>query len=147
VTDNASNLSKAFRKYQPLEEDEDDERQLPSPELSAMKIRLIAKKMREEGDMRDSNVEVQEGLDGREECEACFKLPKHLRCAAHILRLVAVNDCHLDKIHGSRADAYRTRYREAFSMLNRLWNHGGIYWRRYSKNLGPTVSKAILRLL
>lgn len=100
VTDNGSNFIKAFKKYQPVEEDdsEDDE-----DEVTFMDINDILQKSVGEDD--------DEGV--------VITLPPHQRCASHTLNLVSCTD--VNKWLLSRPEA-KAIYRSATAKCTALWN-------------------------
>uniref|UniRef100_A0A3Q2CSW0 BED-type domain-containing protein n=1 Tax=Cyprinodon variegatus TaxID=28743 RepID=A0A3Q2CSW0_CYPVA len=98
ITDNGSNFLKAFKKYQPVDEDDDS--------------------VDEEGD-EVTFVDINDVLQARvDEDEDVINLPPHYRCASHTLNLVSCSD--IEKWILSRPE--KALYRSATAKCTALWN-------------------------
>uniref|UniRef100_A0A3Q2V7V7 BED-type domain-containing protein n=1 Tax=Haplochromis burtoni TaxID=8153 RepID=A0A3Q2V7V7_HAPBU len=104
VTDNGSNFVKAFKKYQPVEEDdsENDEDEVTFTNMND----ALKNSVGDEND-NDENVGVT------------ITLPPHQRCASHTLSLVSCND--VDKWLLSQSET-KAVYRSATTKCTGLWN-------------------------
>jgi len=109
TTDNGSNFLKAFRVFgEDRNDNEVSDVEEPGEEMEE-----------EEGEEEVEFVNVSVILaedDGME-----FELPKHQRCACHLLNLVSTVDA--EKATGN--DGYKKMYRSTFSKCQALWNKCG----------------------
>ncbi|KAL3992372.1 protoporphyrin/coproporphyrin ferrochelatase [Sarotherodon galilaeus] len=101
VTDNGSNFVKAFKKYQPVEEDDSEN------EVTFTNMNDALKNSVGDDNDNDENVGVM------------ITLPPHQRCASHTLNLVSCND--VDKWLLSQSET-KAVYRSATTKCTGLWN-------------------------
>uniref|UniRef100_A0A672FKG4 BED-type domain-containing protein n=1 Tax=Salarias fasciatus TaxID=181472 RepID=A0A672FKG4_SALFA len=101
VTDNGSNFIKAFRKYQPIEEDDSEDEE---DEVTFMNI----------NDVLENTVG-----DANDDDDVVIALPPHQRCASHTLNLVSCTD--VEKWILSRPET-KAIYRSATTKCTALWN-------------------------
>lgn len=100
VTDNGSNFVKAFKKYQPVEEDDSEDEE---DEVTFMNIHDV----------------LQNSVGGDDDDDAVITLPPHQRCASHTLNLVSCND--VDKWILTSPET-KAVYRSATTKCTALWN-------------------------
>uniref|UniRef100_A0A672KH92 HAT C-terminal dimerisation domain-containing protein n=1 Tax=Sinocyclocheilus grahami TaxID=75366 RepID=A0A672KH92_SINGR len=103
VTDNGSNFIKAFKEYQPVESEEDEEKEVEEDdgEVAFTDLHSV---------LTGGNYEdAQQGL--------CV-LPAHYRCAAHTLNLIANNE--IGKWLASNPES-RAVYRSSTAKCSALW--------------------------
>ncbi|KAI2645638.1 Zinc finger BED domain-containing protein 4 [Labeo rohita] len=112
TTDNGSNFIKAFREYGEQQQDENNN---------------CASSETEEDACSDENEQEEEGVDVdfievtpilMEDDGLQFQLPKHHRCACHLLNLVAT----VDAAKANSNDSYKRLSRSAFAKCSGLWN-------------------------
>ncbi|XP_067298604.1 zinc finger BED domain-containing protein 4-like [Pseudorasbora parva] len=105
TTDSGSNFLKAFRIYGVEKDDAQEERDfIPD----------------DESDESESEMEYQELsgiLDG--DCGLEYQLPRHQKCACHLLNLVATVDASAAE---TGSEAYKRLSRSAFAKCSALWN-------------------------
>lgn len=106
TTDSGSNFLKAFRIYG--EEKEDDAQEEGDFILD------------EESDKSELEMEYQE-LSGiiNGDCGLEYQLPRHQKCACHLLNLVATVDASAAE---AGSDTYKRLSRSAFAKCSTLWN-------------------------
>uniref|UniRef100_A0AAZ1XY96 HAT C-terminal dimerisation domain-containing protein n=1 Tax=Oreochromis aureus TaxID=47969 RepID=A0AAZ1XY96_OREAU len=104
VTDNGSNFVKAFKKYQPVEEDDSEN---DEDEVTFTNMNDALKNSVGDDNDNDENVGVM------------ITLPPHQRCASHTLNLVSCND--VDKWLLSQSET-KAVYRSATTKCTGLWN-------------------------
>ncbi|KAL1246567.1 hypothetical protein QQF64_034612 [Cirrhinus molitorella] len=112
TTDNGSNFIKAFREYGEQQQDENNN---------------CASSETEEDACSDEDEQEEEGVDVdfievtpilMEDDGLQFQLPKHHRCACHLLNLVAT----VDAAKANSNDSYKRLSRSAFAKCSGLWN-------------------------
>ncbi|XP_058629915.1 uncharacterized protein LOC131539375 [Onychostoma macrolepis] len=109
TTDSGSNFLKAFRIYG---EEKDDDAQDAQEEEDFI--------LEEESDESESEMEYQD-LFGilDEDCGLEYQLPRHQKCACHLLNLVATVDASAAE---AGSDTYKRLSRSAFAKCSALWN-------------------------
>ncbi|XP_058628329.1 uncharacterized protein LOC131538472 [Onychostoma macrolepis] len=109
TTDSGSNFLKAFRIYG---EDKKDDAQDAQEEEDFI--------LEEESDESESEMEYQD-LFGilDEDCGLEYQLPRHQKCACHLLNLVATVDASAAE---AGSDTYKRLSRSAFAKCSALWN-------------------------
>uniref|UniRef100_A0A8C1I096 Transposase n=1 Tax=Cyprinus carpio carpio TaxID=630221 RepID=A0A8C1I096_CYPCA len=113
TTDNGSNFVKAFRVFG--QQDENNNEELVAEGT------IEEEEVGEDCDASDGEVEVEfmdvesilEEDDGLQ-----YQLPKHHRCACHLLNLVST----VDVDRANKTEAYKKLSRSAFSKCQTLWN-------------------------
>lgn len=122
VTDNASNMVKAFKEFgvdvnseSSIESDDDDIVVVENVDADD-----------ERGDSDDDVVEIENTADlldnGQNENEQYF-LPQHIRCATHTLNLIATSDIQKAmESKGLTANGFDRTYRQSMSRCSQLWN-------------------------
>ncbi|XP_059187943.1 uncharacterized protein LOC131970539 [Centropristis striata] len=100
VTDNGSNFVKAFKRYQPVEHDDEDEGE-------------------DEVTFTDISEALQTTVVNDDDDEIEITLPPHMRCASHTLNLVSCTD--VDKWLLSTPGT-KAVYRNATTKCTGLWN-------------------------
>ncbi|XP_061582587.1 uncharacterized protein LOC133448250 isoform X2 [Cololabis saira] len=108
TTDSGSNFVKAFSVFGEQSQSEDDD---------------AGSDTDQEGSESDDDVEFQDAFSILEQDKGLeYQLPKHQRCACHLLNLVATTDADLaDK----KNDTYKRLSRAAFGKRQALWNKSG----------------------
>ncbi|PWA30563.1 hypothetical protein CCH79_00020661 [Gambusia affinis] len=111
TTDNGANFVKAFRVFGEDENNNEDgvEAEAQSEDEGDTAV------PEEDVEYTDTAALLQEG-DGFE-----FQLPRHQRCAGHILNLVASED----STNTNSSDAYKKLHHATFAKCCGLWNKGG----------------------
>lgn len=113
TTDNASNFIKAFRVYGCDEESaadggcedvNDSEKEEEAPE--------------EDPEVETEAVEVEALMNEEDDECAEYQLPKHHRCACHLLNLIST----VDAQNANSNDIYKKISRAAFAKCSSLWN-------------------------
>ncbi|RXN38378.1 zinc finger BED domain-containing 1-like protein [Labeo rohita] len=109
TTDSGSNFLKAFRIYGEEKEDDAQDAQEEGDYI-----------LEDESDESESEVEYQDIfgiLD--EDCGLEYQLPRHQKCACHLLNLVATVDASAAE---AGSDTYKRLSRSAFAKCSALWN-------------------------
>ena len=109
TTDNGSNFVKAFRVFGPQDEINNNEELVAEGEVGED---CDASDGEEEVEFMDVEAILEED-DGLQ-----YQLPKHHRCACHLLNLVSTVDVDRAKM----TEAYKKLSRSAFSKCQALWN-------------------------
>ncbi|RXN34997.1 zinc finger BED domain-containing 1-like protein [Labeo rohita] len=109
TTDSGSNFLKAFRIYGEEKEDDAQDAQEEGDYI-----------LEDESDESESEVEYQD-LFGilDEDCGLEYQLPRHQKCACHLLNLVATVDASAAE---AGSDTYKRLSRSAFAKCSALWN-------------------------
>ncbi|XP_028854977.1 uncharacterized protein LOC114801150 isoform X1 [Denticeps clupeoides] len=110
TTDNGSNFVKAFRVFGQQEENE--ELVAEGTNKEEVGEDCDASDVEEEVEFMDVEAILEED-DGLQ-----YQLPKHHRCACHLLNLVST----VDVDRANKTDAYKKLSRSAFSKCQALWN-------------------------
>ena len=110
TTDNGSNFLKAFQVYSAESVDSNNNEVGGDAESGEEE---------EEGEEEVEFLDVSDILNENDGFE--FELPKHQRCACHLLNLVST----VDAEKASSNDAYKRVYRSAFGKCHGLWNKCG----------------------
>jgi len=113
TTDNGSNFIKAFRMFG--EQDENNN----SAEEDALHGGMGDEEDEEEDDVEVDFVDVTAVLDKDDGLQ--FQLPKHHRCACHLLNLIST----VDAAKACSNEAYKKLSRSTFSKCHALWNKCG----------------------
>ena len=108
TTDNASNLIKAFRVYAGEEGSTTEEERENGND---------SEKDDEDLEVETEAVEVEALMEEEDECSE-YQLPKHHRCACHLLNLIST----VDAKKAESKDDYRKISRAAFAKCSALWN-------------------------
>lgn len=113
TTDNGSNFLKAFRIYG----DQDENNNMTYPEELNNSGEGDEEEIQEEEEVNFQEVaSVLDVGDGFE-----YHLPKHQRCACHLLNLVST----VDALKANSNEAYKKVSRASFSKCHALWNKTG----------------------
>lgn len=119
TTDNGSNFIKAFRVYGELDENHN---QIPLEETRPSES---AERENSEGEEEEENIDrlefVEAGTLLEEDDGLEYQLPKHRRCACHLLNLVST----VDVSEANSNTVYKRLSRSAFSKCWSLWNKSG----------------------
>lgn len=113
TTDNGSNFVKAFRVYgedennnvAPEEVAEEESTQDDGPDTEEMEVEVDF--------ISVEDIMSEDSNDGLQ-----YQLPKHHRCACHLLNLVSTVDAN----NANKTEAYKRLSRSAFSKSQALWN-------------------------
>ena len=108
TTDNASNFIKAFRVYAGEEGSTTEEERENGND---------SEKDDEDLEVETEAVEVEALMEEEDECSE-YQLPKHHRCACHLLNLIST----VDAKKAESKDDYRKISRAAFAKCSALWN-------------------------
>ncbi|KAI7789260.1 hypothetical protein IRJ41_001648 [Triplophysa rosa] len=115
TTDNGSNFLKAFRIYG----EQDENNNSPSDEAEDDEMN---DEMCDDEDVNSVEVDLVEVTAILDEDDGLqFQLPKHHRCACHLLNLVST----VDAAKACSNESYKKLSRSAFSKCNALWNKCG----------------------
>ncbi|XP_043970018.1 uncharacterized protein LOC122829491 [Gambusia affinis] len=117
TTDNGSNFVKAFRVYGPDENNSLDTSSLGS---LAEGHQVVEANENEEDDALGVEVEAVEigSLLDEEDDSSEYQLPKHHRCACHVLNLIST----VDATKANSNETYKKLSRASFAKCGGLWN-------------------------